>query len=54
MCRLKEVPGNSEEQMVEKLILYHRHIDGIINCYRSVHKSINADQPKADVFSQST
>lgn len=38
--------------MVNKLIEYHRHIDGILTCFNTVTKPINADQPKADVFSQ--
>ena len=29
-----------------------RHIDGILMCYEKIYKSINVDQPKADVFSQ--
>ena len=50
--RLEEVPGYKEDEMVEKLIEYHRHIDGVLDCYQKTVKSINADQPKADVFSQ--
>lgn len=50
--RLQEVEGNSEDCVIEKLVDYHRHIDGIIAGYSKTHKSINADQPKADVFSQ--
>ncbi|XP_070532328.1 adenylate kinase 8-like [Ptychodera flava] len=50
--RLAEPDNNSEEAMVNRLVVYHRHIDGILSCYEKVHKRINADQPKADVFSQ--
>ncbi|XP_052092934.1 adenylate kinase 8-like [Mytilus californianus] len=50
--RLEEVPGYKEEEMVQKLIEYHRHIDGVLDCYQKTVKTINADQPKADVFSQ--
>lgn len=50
--RLEETPGYTEEDMVNKLIEYHRHIDEIEECYRKVIKKVNADQPKADVFSQ--
>ena len=50
--RLQLVPGNLEEEIVERLIIYHRNIDGITEAYRKVMKSINADQPKADVFSE--
>ena len=49
--RLAEVPGNTEEEVVERLVVYHRHIDGLLSCYKD-YKIINADQPKADVFSQ--
>lgn len=50
--RLEETPGYTEEDMVNKLIEYHRHIDEILECYKKVVKTVNADQPKADVFSQ--
>lgn len=50
--RLEEPDGLSEEAMVQKLVLYHRHIAGILGCYEQVVKPVNADQPKADVFSQ--
>ncbi|WAR01696.1 KAD8-like protein [Mya arenaria] len=50
--RLKEVEGYTEEDMINKLIVYHRHFDGIADCYKKCSKTINADQPKADVFSQ--
>ena len=41
--------------IVEKnniLWLLHRHVDGILACYEKIYKSVNVDQPKADVFSQ--
>ncbi|XP_005108850.1 adenylate kinase 8 [Aplysia californica] len=50
--RLEEPEGLSEEAMVNKLVLYHRHIDGILRCYDQVVRTVNADQPKADVYSQ--
>ncbi|CAL1545587.1 unnamed protein product [Lymnaea stagnalis] len=50
--RLKEPKGYKEEDMVNKLVVYHRHIDGILRCYEQVVKKVNADQPKADVYSQ--
>ncbi|PVD22287.1 hypothetical protein C0Q70_18096 [Pomacea canaliculata] len=50
-ARLEEGPGQSEPEMVDKLVKYHRNADGILRCYNSVIKVINADQPKADVFS---
>ena len=50
--RLQLVPGNFEEDVVDRLIVYHRNIDGITEAYKRVMKVINADQPKADVFSE--
>ncbi|KAI8779473.1 adenylate kinase 8-like [Biomphalaria glabrata] len=50
--RLKEPKGYKEVDMFNKLVVYHRHIDGILRCYEQVVKKVNADQPKADVFSQ--
>ncbi|KAK7496967.1 hypothetical protein BaRGS_00011703 [Batillaria attramentaria] len=52
VSRLVEVPGQSEPEMVARLVEYHRHIDSILRCYSAAIKTINADQPKADVFSQ--
>ena len=52
VSRLQEVTGNTEEDVVNRLVEYHRHIAEIIRCYDIVHKTVNADQPKADVFSQ--
>lgn len=50
--RLVEPTSSSEHEVVEQLVTFHRHIDGIKACYDHVTKVINADQPKADVFSQ--
>ena len=50
--RLQEVAGTTEDAIVDRLVNYHRHIDGIKTCFGKVHKTINADQPKSDVFSQ--
>ncbi|KAK6195868.1 hypothetical protein SNE40_001206 [Patella caerulea] len=50
--RLEEATGCTEEEMITKLIVYHRHIDAILRCYDKVLKKVNADQPKADVFAQ--
>ncbi|XP_074646673.1 adenylate kinase 8-like isoform X2 [Tubulanus polymorphus] len=50
--RLEEEVGNNEEELVEKLMVYHRHIEGIVDCFQKSTKFINADQPKSDVFSQ--
>ena len=44
--------GYTEEDMINKLIVYHRHFEGILDCFKAVAKTVNADQPKADVFSQ--
>ena len=35
--------------MVDKLTLYHRHHDDLLDCYSSVCKSFNADQPLKDL-----
>ena len=50
--RLKEVEGFTEDDMINKLVVYHRHFEGIADCYKKSSKIINADQPKADVFQQ--
>ncbi|ELT89859.1 hypothetical protein CAPTEDRAFT_200548 [Capitella teleta] len=50
--RLKEVPGYSESEITERLVIYHRHIDGILEAYKANLHTFNADQPKADVCSQ--
>ncbi|KAK3611802.1 hypothetical protein CHS0354_040470 [Potamilus streckersoni] len=50
--RLQEEPGYHEDDMIMKLTEYHRHISDILACFSKVTKTINADQPKADVFSQ--
>jgi len=51
-ARLEKAAGTSEEEMVCRLVTHHRNIAGIRSCYEHVLKVINADQPKADVFSQ--
>ncbi|XP_067016661.1 adenylate kinase 8-like [Acropora muricata] len=50
--RLVSDPKSSEKIMIERLMEYHRHVDGILACYEKIYKSVNVDQPKADVFSQ--
>ncbi|KAL5012337.1 hypothetical protein ScPMuIL_010888 [Solemya velum] len=50
--RLEEVSGCTEEEMEQRLIEYHRHTEDIMRCFDKVTKTINADQPKADVFAQ--
>ena len=51
--RLVEPPeGCSEESMVERLVVYHRHTLGLRSCYDKISKDVNADQPTADVLSQ--
>ncbi|CAE1276276.1 adk [Acanthosepion pharaonis] len=49
---LVTIPGCSEPEMVRQLLKYHRTIDEIIFCFQHITKKINADQPKADIFSQ--
>lgn len=50
--RLVPDSKSSEKVMIQRLMEYHRHIDGILMCFEKIQKSINVDQPKADVFSQ--
>jgi hypothetical protein len=50
--RLEEGEGQTEPEMVARLVEFHRHSDAISRCFESTMKVINADQPKADVFSQ--
>ena len=52
--RLKMPPGCDEKSLVARLVVYHRHVEGIVECYKKISTNINADQPKADVFSQGT
>jgi len=47
------VPDNNTEQdIINRLIVYHRHIDGVQSCFQASLKTINVDQPKGDVFNQ--
>ncbi|XP_046844873.1 adenylate kinase 8-like [Xenia sp. Carnegie-2017] len=50
--RLVPDENSTEPAMVERLRLYRRNIEGVADCYKKIVKKINADQPKADVFSQ--
>jgi len=50
--RLVEPPNYSQDEIVARLVHYHRHIGGITDAYKTVFKTVNADQPKSDVFSQ--
>ncbi|KXJ18707.1 adenylate kinase 8 [Exaiptasia diaphana] len=52
VSRLIPDPKSAEKVMIERLMEYHRHINGILSCYEKIYKTVNADQPKADVFSQ--
>ncbi|XP_072176313.1 adenylate kinase 8-like [Diadema setosum] len=53
--RLVEPPeGCGEAAMVDRLVLYHRFIPGLQTAFEKYTKAINADQPKADVYSQVT
>lgn len=49
---LVEAEGISEEETGQKLLEYHRNVDGILRTFSKIHKKINADQPCMDVFSQ--
>ncbi|CAM4770181.1 unnamed protein product [Rotaria magnacalcarata] len=50
--RLIQLEENSEKMMVLRLKEYRRNIDGIKDCFKSVLRSINADQPLNDVHTQ--
>jgi len=50
--RLITPDNNTEQDLINRLVVYHRHIDGIQNCLDASNKIINVDQPKGDVFNQ--
>jgi adenylate kinase len=43
---------NTEQDIVDRLITYKRHIDGVLDTLKATSKTINVDQPKGDVFNQ--
>ncbi|XP_038046287.1 adenylate kinase 8-like [Patiria miniata] len=49
---IEPAEGCGEEATVTRLVVYHRHAHGLQSCNNKGYKAINADQPKADVFSQ--
>uniref|UniRef100_A0A8C5R0Z7 Nucleoside-diphosphate kinase n=1 Tax=Leptobrachium leishanense TaxID=445787 RepID=A0A8C5R0Z7_9ANUR len=51
-ANLAEAEGISEEETGQKLLKYHRNMPGILRTFPKVYKTINADQPCMDVFSQ--
>ena len=52
--RLVAPENNSEEALIDRLMIYHRHFGGIHESLSATAKLINVDQPKGDVFNQST
>ncbi|XP_050782596.1 adenylate kinase 8 isoform X1 [Gopherus flavomarginatus] len=50
--RLVEAEGISEQETAKHLLEYHRSFPRVFQIYQQILKSINADQPCADVFSQ--
>ena len=50
--RLLPVIGNDPESIIARISYFRRNIIGINDAYKGVIKSINADQPKADIFSE--
>ncbi|XP_044875440.1 adenylate kinase 8-like [Mauremys mutica] len=50
--RLVQPDGCSEQATAKRLLEYHRNIQGIFQSYRGNLRTVNADQPCADVFSQ--
>lgn len=51
--RLVVPENNTEEDLVNRLMIYHRHIGGIEDSLKANLKAINADQPKGDILNQS-
>ena len=51
--RLKTPENNTEQDLINRLVVYHRHIEGVQTCLQATLKAINVDQPKGDVFNQS-
>jgi adenylate kinase len=51
--RLVVAENNTEEDLINRLVLYHRNIDGVHDALMASSKCINVDQPKGDVYSQS-
>nr|XP_015222602.1 PREDICTED: adenylate kinase 8 isoform X1 [Lepisosteus oculatus]XP_015222603.1 PREDICTED: adenylate kinase 8 isoform X1 [Lepisosteus oculatus] len=50
--RLQEAPGISEEETAAQLLQFHRESHAVQRTYQQQLRVINADQPSADVFSQ--
>jgi len=50
--RLKVADGCGVDEMVKKLVVYHRNIGTLKASFEHNIKTINADQPKADVYMQ--
>jgi adenylate kinase len=50
--RLVIPPNNTEQDLVNRLILYKRHVDGVTDSLKATSKQINVDQPMGDVFNQ--
>ncbi len=51
--RLVTPANNTEQDIVHRLVAYHRYAESIQSCFQSTLKTINVDQPKGDVFNQS-
>jgi adenylate kinase family enzyme len=51
--RLIVSENNTEEDLVNRLIVYHRYIGGVEDSLKANLKQINVDQPKGDVLNQS-
>uniref|UniRef100_K7FK29 Uncharacterized protein n=1 Tax=Pelodiscus sinensis TaxID=13735 RepID=K7FK29_PELSI len=50
--RLVEAEGISEQETAKHLLEYHRNFPRVFQIYQQILKSINADQPCADILSQ--
>jgi adenylate kinase len=42
----------TEQDILNQLVVYHRNIGGIEECFRANSYKFNVDQPKGDVFHQ--
>lgn len=51
--RLVTPSNNTEQDIINRLVVFHRYAEGIQCCFESTIKIINVDQPKGDVFNQS-
>jgi adenylate kinase len=51
--RLVIPPLNTEEDLINRLVLYNRNIASVQESLKATAKTINVDQPIGDIFNQS-